>query len=110
MTLAELQQRCWDDLPMRKWLAGRARVDTLVEDAIRSWSPAAIAACATKRQRDAYAEGVLLRVQARYGEGFVWVFLLMAVASAVIQWLVTRWLNNHFDRQAIAALHDEMTR
>ncbi len=94
MTLKQIQDSCWNDLPpLRKRMAGRAAVDDIVSAAISNWNSEALAAYGVER----YSNELSARV-GRYGEatyGFIWVFILQAVASAVIQWLIKRWLENH---------------
>jgi len=118
MTLDELKADAWASLPpIRKRLAGRAICDELVTEAVRNWSGDYIAACHGETQRNDYARQLLEQVrkshELRAGMtqpeyGFIWVFLLTAVASAVIQWLIKRWLDNHFDAEQMQAWQREV--
>jgi hypothetical protein len=118
MTLDELKADAWASLPpIRKRLAGRAVCDELVTEAVRNWSGDYLAACKDEAHLQDYVRQLvnMVRVshQPRSGistqeYGFVWMFLLMAVASAVVQWLVKRWLDNHFDAEQMQAWQREV--
>ena len=118
MTLDELKADAWRSLPpIRKRLAGRLICDELVAEAVRNWSGDYIASCHDDAQRVDYAKQLLEQVrhshELRAGMtqpeyGFIWVFLLTAVASALIQWLIKRWLDNHFDAEQMQAWQREL--
>lgn len=118
MTLEDLKADAWENLPpIRKRLAGRATCDELVVEAVRNWSSDYIAACKDDTHRRDYAKQLvnMIRVShppksgiAQQEYGFIWMFLLMAVASAVVQWLVTKWLERHFSREQFAAWQQEL--
>jgi len=118
MTLAELKNEAWKALPpIRKRLAGRVVCDELVTEAVRNWSSDYIASCHDEMHRRDYARLLLNQVRVSHEPrsginqqeyGFIWVFLLMAVASAVIQWLVKRWLDRHFDAGQMQAWQQEL--
>ena len=118
MTLDQLKAQAWKALPpIRKRLAGRMTCDELVAEAVRNWSSDYVAACQDDVQRRDYARQLLERVRQSYeirsgireqDYGFVWMFLLMAVASAVIQWLVQRWLDRHFTAEQMQAWQQEL--
>ena len=118
MTLDELKADAWDALPpIRKRLAGRLVCDELVTEAVRNWSSDYVAACHDNVQRADYARQLLGQVrqshELRAGMtqpeyGFIWMFLLMAVASSVIQWLVKRWLDRHVTREQMDAWQREL--
>jgi len=113
MTYAEFEQAAWDAMPpIRKRVAGRHTFNELLRVATYNWCPDYVSACRTDEQRQVYARQLLEQV--RHGHqtmtgatqqeyGFIWVFLLSAVASALIQWLVQRWLDNHFNRADLEA-------
>lgn len=103
MTLDELTEDCWRDLPaIRKHLAGRDAVKRVLADALVELDVAELDACRSNADLDGYERRLLNRVERRRmaddKDGFVILtFVLMAVAGAVISWLVQRWLDNHFD-------------
>lgn len=118
MTLSELKAEAWRAMPaIRKRLVGRETCDELVAEAVRHWSCDFVAACHDETQRQDYARRLLDQVrithELRSGinqqeYGFIWMFLLMAVASSVIQWLVKRWLDNHVTREQMDAWQQEL--
>lgn len=114
MTLDEFFEMCWRDLPpIRRHMAGRIAVKKLFSDALIEFDVEEIAKCKTPDDYQQY-EGVLLgKIKQRaYGGdryGFaIAVFILMAVASAVIQWIVLWWLNHITKRPEMEALRREL--
>lgn len=107
MTFNELVEECWGKLPpIRKHLAGRDAVRRMVADSLTEWDAAGIAACADPFDVRDYEDRLLERIQMRNSAnqeyGFVLLsILLTAVLVAVIQWLVTKWLDNHFGAEDI---------
>jgi hypothetical protein len=120
MTLADLKERAWESLPpLRKRIVGRETVDDFVTLAVENWEGEYLAACCDNQQRQVYAGallGHLKRCHQATSEhepreyGFLWAFLLQAVASAVIQYLVTWWLERRANRVLMAAWQVELTR
>lgn len=113
MTLDDLVDECWLDLPpIRKRLAGRDAVRRIVADAVQEWSSDYLAACQDNAQRDVYVADLTKRLERRYAGqeyGFVLMsIILAAVISAVVQWLVKWWLDNHFNRERMAAWQREV--
>lgn len=118
MTLADLQADAWHDLPpVRKRLAGRQLVGELVVEVVRNWSCGYAAACHDDAHRQDYARRLLAQVreshETRAGMtqpeyGFIWIFLLTTVASAVIQWMIKRWLDNHVSAEQMDAWQSEL--
>lgn len=118
MTYAEFEQAGWESMPpIRRRVCGRERFNELLALTIRNWSPDYIDACHDDVHRRRYARELLDRVRHDHQQitgmgqqeyGFIWVFLLCAVASAVIQWLVKRWLDNHFNRDMLQAWQREV--
>lgn len=115
MTIDDLVAECWADLPpIRKRLAGRDAVRRIVVDAVQSWSAEYLASCHDDAQRDAYATALTTELEMRYrGQpeyGFVLMsIILAALISAVVQWLVKWWLDNHFNRELMQSWQLEMT-
>jgi hypothetical protein len=119
MTYADLQSEVWRAMPpLRKRIAGREVVDDFVTLAVQNWSGEYLEACADNRQRNVYAAALLGQLkrghQAVSGAepteyGFLWVFLLQAVAAAVIEWLIKWWLDRRANRVLLAGWQQEMT-
>ena len=115
MTLNDLTDQCWAALPpLRKRLVGRDAVRSMLEDAIREWDNEAIVACGSTGDFAAYEAALVDRVKARRaGDGYGFVLasiLLTAVLVAVVQWLVTWWLDRNFNRVMLAGWQREMQR
>lgn len=120
MTLADLQEQCWQSLPpIRKRMVGRETVNDLVTLSVENWAGEYLAACQDNEQRQVYVHALLQQVKrghqlatgrepAEYG--FVWAFLLQAVASAVIQWLVQWWLDRNANRALFAVIQHELVK
>lgn len=117
VTYEDFEQQAWDAAPpIRKRVVGRKTFGELLRAAVASWSGDYVNACTCDTQRRQYAvdllEFVKIRHQAATGAtqaeyGFIWVFLLSAAASALIQWLIQRWLDRHFTAEDIAAWRQE---
>lgn len=118
MNLEQLRDIAWASLPpVRKRLVGRATVNDLVTCAIHNWEGEYLAACADNEQRQVYARGLLQAVKRAHQPvsgydaqeyGFIWTFLLQAVAAALIQWLVEWWLDNRANRVLMEGWKREM--
>lgn len=118
MTVRDLCNEAWEEMPrLRRRLAGRAFVDDMVKLCVINWEGDYLDACADDVQRKVYASAMLQQTKRAYqpisgyepGEyGFVWVFLLSAAASALIQWLIKRWLDRRFGREEVAAWKQEL--
>lgn len=120
MTFTDLQSECWAALPpVRKRLVGRQTVDEFVQLAVENWAGEYLAACQDNAQRDVYTHALLNHIKrghqlatgrepAEYG--FIWAFLLQAVAAAVIQWLVQWWLDRRANRALLTVWQHELTK
>lgn len=113
MTINDLTADCWHDLPpIRKRIVGRDRVRQIIVDAIREWSPEYLAACHDNDQRNVYAADLTKRLERRYGQqeyGFaIMTIILVAIISAVVQWLIKRWLDHHFNEADLQTLRQEV--
>jgi hypothetical protein len=120
MTLADLQEQCWAALPpIRKRLVGRDTVNDFVALAVENWAGEYLAACQDNEQRGVYVHALLNHIKrghqlstgrepAEYG--FIWAFLLQAVAVAVVQWLVKWWLDRRANRALMAVWQHELTK
>lgn len=114
MTLDDLVNECWADLPpVRKRLAGRDAVRLIVVNAVQEWSPEYLMACQDNAQRDVYASDMIRRLRRRHeGQqeyGFAIMSIIMvALISAVVQWLVKWWLDRNVNRVLMAGWKMEM--
>ncbi len=113
MTIDDLVAEVWFDLPpIRKRIAGRDTVRSIVVDAIQEWSPEYLMACNDNTQRAVYAADLTKRLEQRYAQqeyGFaIMTIILVAVISAVVQWLVKWWLDRHFNRECMAQWQREL--
>lgn len=114
MTIDDLVAECWADLPpIRKRLAGRDAVRQIVVDAVQEWSGDYLMACQDNAQRNVYVADLTKRLEQRCTMTQEYTFVLMtilltALISAVVQWLVKWWLDNHFNREAMAQMQREM--
>jgi hypothetical protein len=118
MTLDDLCSVAWSSLPpIRKRLVGRDTVNDLLTCAIHNWEGEYLAACADNQQRQVYVRGLLQSVKRAHQPisgyesqeyGFIWVFILQAVATALIQWLVEWWMKNRANRVLMEGWKREM--
>lgn len=115
MTLDDLVSECWPALPpIRKRLVGRDAVRQIVVDAVQEWAADYLGACQDDAQRKAYADALTKRIEQRctgrqeYGFAIMSI-ILVAVISAVVQWLVKWWLDNHIHREQMQSWQRELT-
>lgn len=108
MTADSLFAECWRDLPfVRKHMMGKENVREVFLDTLRTWDSAGIAACRSHYEYERYEDAMLARVERASGDkyGFaIMTILLIAVASAVISWLVQRWLDHQFPKAEFEAM------
>lgn len=118
MTIADLEQHVWRRLGVRKFVAGREAVRDLVQLSIANWEPQMFDACVDDDQRDAVCGAVLDNVRRAHQVvsmsepqeyGFIWVFLLQALASAIIQIILRWWLQSHSNRESLVSWKQQMT-
>lgn len=107
MKLDDLQQHVWRRLGPRKFLLGRKEVDLLTRLTVENWEAEYYTAAATDDERQIVADGTLVAVKRMYqavgdyGDreyGFVWTWLLSAIASAIIQVILRWWLERRRNR------------
>lgn len=120
MTLPDLQEQCWASLPpLRKRIVGRETVNDFVTLAIENWEGEYLNACHDNQQRGVYVHALmghmkrLHQASSKYEAqeyGFLWMFLLQAVAFSVIEYLVKWWLDRRANRVLLAAWKAELTR
>lgn len=108
MTIDSLFQECWADLPfLRKTLCGKDNARQMFIDTLQEWDSNSLAACVTDYQVEMYGDSLRKRVERRGSERYGFVILtviLVAVASAIISWLIHRWLDNTFPKPAFEEL------
>lgn len=108
MNADDLFSECWHDLPLiRKHIAGKENVRQAFMDTLREWDSSALGKCLTDYQVEMYERGLLARVQRRSADKYGFVILtviLIAVISAVISWLVQRWLDRTFPKAEFEAM------
>lgn len=119
MKIDELKQYAWNRLGVRKHLAGRKAVFDLVEAAVQNWEPEYLRHCDTEQSRESYAVALLghvkrvYQVGGDYGNaeyGFIWVFILSSIASALIRILIEWWLNRKENQVFMDEMKAELTR
>ena len=109
MTYSEFRDAAWKDAPpLRKRIVGRVVFDGLVDAAVSQWDCCRVDARELLGRVRATHEKASGMTQQEYG--FIWIFLLSAAASALIQWLIKRWLDRHFTADDVEAWRAEMTR
>jgi hypothetical protein len=98
MTLEELQQSVWNDLPLTKRVAGRARVSRIINRALKKWPVAVLRQC---DEQEAEVVGVHLarsikrEEQHEVGMGFLAAIILGTLISEIIKQLLKKWWANH---------------
>lgn len=118
MTLSETQDYAWRRLGVRKHLVGRAVVNDMVELAIENWPGELLNHCQTDDDRRMVCDVIIDNMRrshqvvsgrdpAEYG--FIWAFILQAVASAVVQVILRWWLERRANRVLLLALKAELT-
>ena len=119
MILDELQEHVWQRLPMRKYMVGRKLVNELTLLAIENWESEYLGHAASEEGRDIVAMSIAGRVKRAHqwqsGKepqeyGMLWMLVLGAVVSAVVQILVRWWMERQVHRVLMAGWQQEMTR
>lgn len=116
MTPADLKKHVWRKLGPRKWLVGREQVDLFTQLAVEGWPSDYLQVADSEIERDVVAKNLLADVKRMhqavggYGEqeyGMIWMFLLSAVASAVIQVVLKWWLERRVNRVMLLVWQQE---
>ena len=118
MTLDELKQEIWSQLPVRKLVVGRRRVHNWVELAIENWQEEEFGAAPEGYQRELVVQGVVQSIR-RMDEvmsdeepkqyGFLWMLLLSGLVSLVVQLLLKWWFQDDQNKAAMRQWKTEMT-
>lgn len=110
MTFDEFYELCWKDLPpIRRNMAGRIAVKKVFFDTLVEFDVEEIAKCRTSTDYQVYEETLLGRIKGRSAGGkrygfAIAAFILWAIASAVIQWVVLWWLNHITERESFETM------
>jgi hypothetical protein len=92
VTLREVQDECWDSIPrLRRRIVGRAMVDDLVVQTLLRWDSSSD----IEGSMRCYGEQ-------RYGS-IIWMIVWQAAISAVVQWLINRWLERRHEAASLRA-------
>lgn len=118
MQIDDLRQLVWSQLPVRKLVVGRKRVNNWVDLAVENWEPSQFAAAPEGYQRDLVIESVVASIR-RMDEvmsdeepkqyGFIWLLLLSGLVSLVVQIILKWWFQGEANQEAMAAWKKEMT-
>jgi hypothetical protein len=118
MTLAGLQELVWQQLPIRKRVAGRKAVDDLVQLAVESWPVDYMNHAADDAERQVVCKEIEHSVRRLYtacsavdsvAMGVLWTFLLQALASLIVQRILEWWLERRANRALLVAWKHELT-
>lgn len=119
MTLHELQSQIWQDLPIRKRIAGRDTINDLVQLAVESWPVEYMTHATSDTERQIVAKEVERSVKRLHhactnvdgvSYGVVWNLLLQALVTGIVQWMLKWWLDRRANRAILIALQHELTR
>jgi len=98
MTLEDLHESVWNDLPLTKRVAGRARVSRIINRALKKWPVAVLRQC---DEKEAEVVGVHLARSIKreehneIGMGFILAMVLGTLISEIIKQLLKKWWANH---------------
>lgn len=116
--LKQMQDYVWRRIGIRRLVAGRKRLNELVEAAVANWDADAVANAKDERELQVVADGMAVGVKRTHqmlGDyeieeyGFIWAILLQALASAVIQILIKWWLESRENRLVMLVAQKEIT-
>jgi hypothetical protein len=119
MNLEQMQAHVWQRAPLGKFMVGRETIEDLVELTIENWEPEYMNSCQDDAARQAVCASILASVKRAHqlasGKdtqeyGFVWMFLLQMLASAVIQIILRYWQERASNRVWIVTMQAELTR
>lgn len=117
MNINDLKTYAWKRLGVRKHLAGRKAVDDLVEIAVQNWESEYLRRIDHPDNLALFEQDMLSNMKRVYqagGEygnaeyGFIWVFILSSVASALIRILIEWWLKSGTNRVYMEVLKREL--
>ena len=118
MTLDELKQDVWGQLPVRRLVVGRRRVNNWIDLAIENWQEEEFAAAPEGYQQELVVQGVVQSIR-RMDEvmsdeepkqyGFLWMLPLSGLVSLVVQLLLKWWSKDVANRASMKQWKTEMT-
>jgi hypothetical protein len=110
-SLNGIQEHVWNRLGVRKLIAGRGRVNELVEIAVANWDHDALTSARDKTELGIVAESMAVGIKrtdqmlgnhdSRQEYGFVWAILLQALVGAIVQILIKWWLESSQNRAVL---------
>ena len=104
MTRDDLERYVWEQLPARKYLAGRERVNRLLHRTLRNWPVPVMRQC-DEAEGDVVgkymARSIERQERAEYGMGFFASIVLAAIISEIVKILIRRWFESSEARLAI---------
>lgn len=115
-SLDYIQDYVWRRLGVRKFIAGRDRVNELVEASLANWDHEALTNAHNEKERSIVAEGMVIgvkRTDQMLGNheqeyGFLWAILLQALVGAIVQILIKWWLESSKNRVILWAAKKEL--
>ena len=115
-TREELNAYVWRRLGVRRIIAGRSAVNELIEAAIANWDHECLASAKDSKEREIVANGIVIAMKRTHqllGKsedeyGFIWIILLQALASAVVQILIKWWMESASNKVLLAAMQREL--
>jgi hypothetical protein len=120
VTVADLKLWVWRNVGIRRHIVGRRVIDDFTELAIQHWESEAFTHAVDPEQREIVVQNVLASVKRGYQivsdkddpqeYGFVWVLVLQAVASIVVQLILRWWLDKRINRVRMLVWRQELTR
>lgn len=119
MTLQDLQNQIWHDLPLRKRVAGRDTIDDLVQLAVENWPTEYMNHATSNQERRVVAAEVERSVKRMHhactrtdsvSYGILWSLLLQGLVSAIVEWLVRWWLERRDNRAILMGIQYELTK
>lgn len=104
MTRDDLERYVWEQLPARKYLAGRERVNRLLHRTLRNWPVPVMRQCdeAEGQVVGKYLARTIERQErAECGMGFFAAVILSALIGEIIKILLRKWFESTDARLAI---------
>jgi len=98
MTLQELHDSVWSDLPATKRIAGRRRVSRIIDRALKKWPVAVLRQCDEKQSEVVgvhLARSIKREEQTEVGMGFFMAMILGTLISEIVKQLLKKWWSNH---------------
>jgi uncharacterized membrane protein YjdF len=110
MTPDDLCDDIWRQLGPAKFAAGRRNVRSMTLSAIENWEGESLNKCQGNEDNiGVVAESMVRAIGRKHQEyGFFWMFLLQAVAVAIVQELIRWWFKSASNRAFMVAWQSEM--